>query len=237
MWSTNNRNPEVMRALLVAGADVNAEDKNGSTALYWARLEKNAQAVTTLIEAGADDVGQTALTLAEWAKNNPDAIAAIANAGADGKGNQGGAPLEPAPKKETSGTVNAPIEADAQRGDSTMQEERGTVTMSFGLEVGTSGNVSLSLNANEQGRQQHIMPQNFPPTILFTGFKAADRARLEKLATDHQFAIRKSVSHGLAILVAGSNAGPAKLADAKQEGATVLSEAEFMKLMDTGELP
>jgi NAD-dependent DNA ligase len=109
--------------------------------------------------------------------------------------------------------------------------------MNFGLDVNEAGELSLSINSNNQARPASTAQNDFSPSVLFTGFKAADRTRLEKLALDHNYVVRKSVSHSLTFVVGGDNAGPAKIANAKHEGAKALTEAEFIRLLDTGELP
>ena len=45
--------PEQIKAMIDVGADVNAKDKDGNTALDHAREKKNEKAVTALIKAGA----------------------------------------------------------------------------------------------------------------------------------------------------------------------------------------
>src|SRR5208337_1384591 len=50
-----NQKPEVITTLLNAGADLKAQDKNGSTALiYAAGNNQNPAVITTLLKAGAD---------------------------------------------------------------------------------------------------------------------------------------------------------------------------------------
>ncbi|MGI4993368.1 BRCT domain-containing protein [Halobacteriovorax sp. GFR7] len=73
--------------------------------------------------------------------------------------------------------------------------------------------------------------------ILFTGFSAAKRADLEKVATNNSFKVRKSVTKNLAILCCGPNAGPKKLEESKEKGVEILTEDDFNKLIQTGELP
>lgn len=48
------------------------------------------------------------------------------------------------------------------------------------------------------------------PQILFTGFKAADRAQLEAMAAENGFRVVKTVTNLLAVLCIGYNAGPAR---------------------------
>ena len=63
-------NPEIIRALIQAGSDVNAHDNNGSTALMFAAARNiRPEILYALIEAGADinaqnTAGNTALILA-----------------------------------------------------------------------------------------------------------------------------------------------------------------------------
>jgi ankyrin repeat protein len=51
-----HQNPEVIRALVQAGADVNARDKNGETVLMYAVMgeDVNLEVVKILVQAGAD---------------------------------------------------------------------------------------------------------------------------------------------------------------------------------------
>src|SRR5207247_1838710 len=55
MFAARNGNPEAIRRLAAAGADVNAkENLRGTTALMWAVEQKHPAAVKTLIDLGAD---------------------------------------------------------------------------------------------------------------------------------------------------------------------------------------
>lgn len=75
------------------------------------------------------------------------------------------------------------------------------------------------------------------PEILFTGFKKERRAELEYLASDAGMTVRTRITENLDFLCAGSNAGPAKLAAARERGIAILSETDFERLLETGELP
>jgi hypothetical protein len=46
--------PKVVAALIKAGADVNAQDSEGNTLLYWASCNKDRESVELLLKAGAD---------------------------------------------------------------------------------------------------------------------------------------------------------------------------------------
>ena len=75
------------RALVVAGADVNAPQGDGATALHWAAHRNDLGAATLLIEAGADldaanALGATPLWLAST-NGNTEIVARLLEAGAD----------------------------------------------------------------------------------------------------------------------------------------------------------
>lgn len=75
------------------------------------------------------------------------------------------------------------------------------------------------------------------PQILFTGFKSADRARLESKATDHGFRVMKTAGKSLAVLCIGHNAGPTKVEAARETGAFIVTEEQLDHLLLTGEVP
>ncbi|MCG8378053.1 MAG: ankyrin repeat domain-containing protein [Proteobacteria bacterium] len=82
-------NPELIKALLDEGVDVNHADKDGNTLLMAAAisLKSGVDAVRTLIAAGADvnqvnNIGATALTLATY-KNNAEVVKTLLVANAD----------------------------------------------------------------------------------------------------------------------------------------------------------
>jgi len=55
MYAATNHNSKVLAVLLSAGAEVNAWDSKGMTALMWAALSNpNPEVTTTLLNAGAD---------------------------------------------------------------------------------------------------------------------------------------------------------------------------------------
>jgi NAD-dependent DNA ligase len=75
------------------------------------------------------------------------------------------------------------------------------------------------------------------PEICFTGFPKVQRSVLEHLASDHQMAVKKDVTKGLAFLCCGPNAGPAKVAKARDRGCLIIDEPGLKMMLDTGELP
>lgn len=73
--------------------------------------------------------------------------------------------------------------------------------------------------------------------IHFTGFKKADKDHLEKLAKHNDLTVMKGVTAKLAILCCGYNSSPQKKTKALQNGALVLTEDQFVELLNTGEVP
>lgn len=76
---------EIARALIAAGADVNATQHGGWTPLHAAALHGNLPLVRLLLDAGADakaknDTGQTPAALAKT-KNHNDVVALLAQRG------------------------------------------------------------------------------------------------------------------------------------------------------------
>lgn len=72
--------------------------------------------------------------------------------------------------------------------------------------------------------------------ILFTGFKAAERAELEAFAEKSGFRVMKTAGKSLALLCIGSNAGPTKVEAARAAGAFILTDEHLKHLVQTGEL-
>lgn len=69
------------------------------------------------------------------------------------------------------------------------------------------------------------------PEICFTGFNKTDRECLENLATLNGYIVRKGITINLNYLVCGTNAGSAKVAQARENSATILTEKEFLSLI------
>ncbi|MDH5833699.1 BRCT domain-containing protein [Luteimonas kalidii] len=72
--------------------------------------------------------------------------------------------------------------------------------------------------------------------VCFTGFSATEKAELAELARKHRLGVATSVTNDLAFLCAGESAGPAKLSKAAAQGVTLLTRAEFERLLATGEV-
>ena len=68
-------------------------------------------------------------------------------------------------------------------------------------------------------------------TVVFTGFKQADRSCLEQMAEEAGLSVSKTVGAKLNYLVTGANAGPSKVAKALELGVEVMGEEEFMELL------
>src|SRR4029079_12862915 len=67
--AARNRDTATIRALIEKGANVNATEADGATALHWASYHDNAEGAALLIRAGANvnaanDLGATPLWLA-----------------------------------------------------------------------------------------------------------------------------------------------------------------------------
>lgn len=81
------------------------------------------------------------------------------------------------------------------------------------------------------------VPRAQVPEVCFTGFSVVDRARLEALAQEVRLKVAPTVTKKLLFLVAGENAGPAKLKKAQEQGTVVIDESRFLQFVEDGELP
>lgn len=86
----NTESPEILQILLDAGADLEAQDENGRTALMWAvqPFYKNERTVAFLLESGAeletrDNAGRTALLVSLESDAVPAALQVLIDAGVD----------------------------------------------------------------------------------------------------------------------------------------------------------
>jgi len=73
--------------------------------------------------------------------------------------------------------------------------------------------------------------------ILFTGFPKGERAALEHEASANNLLVRKTVTAGLSFLCAGPNAGPAKVAQAVEQGVWIVPVEGLREFYETGEVP
>jgi NAD-dependent DNA ligase len=73
--------------------------------------------------------------------------------------------------------------------------------------------------------------------VCFTGFEDCEKSRFIEIAKENGLFVRTSVSVGLNILCCGSTPGPAKIKKARTQGALILSSQQFLKLIETGEIP
>lgn len=73
--------------------------------------------------------------------------------------------------------------------------------------------------------------------ICFTGFSVSRRKELEGMAETAHLDVVTRVTKNLRYLCAGPNAGPSKMREAKDKAVVIMSEQQFLNLLDTGELP
>ena len=86
MTAAYNNNPEAVKILLDAGADVNARAPDGDTVLIVAASNnRNPQVMKILLEAGAEvnALGEGGMTALMWASHNPETIKVLLDGGAD----------------------------------------------------------------------------------------------------------------------------------------------------------
>lgn len=75
------------------------------------------------------------------------------------------------------------------------------------------------------------------PHVCFTGFPPAEKERLQLSASGAGLHVVTKVTRSLAMLITGPNAGPAKMKQASEIDAAVLTESQFTEFVRTGELP
>lgn len=74
--------------------------------------------------------------------------------------------------------------------------------------------------------------------ICFTGFSNSDKTRLiAEAEASGLFFVRSSVTVNLDFLCCGASPGPAKIEKAKNQRVHLLSEDQFLNLLQTGEVP
>jgi ankyrin repeat protein len=118
-WGT----PEKIKAAIENGANVNAKDADGYTALMYTARKNNAEVVSMLLERGADvnaknKGGYTALIFAIGHPNYAEVISMLLERGADvnAKTNEGITPLMRAASRNGESVVSALIDAGADMG-------------------------------------------------------------------------------------------------------------------------
>lgn len=74
-------------------------------------------------------------------------------------------------------------------------------------------------------------------SVCFTGFSQTEKLELTEMANNSRFRVVGSVSNSLSFLCVGENAGPAKLEKAKECGIVIMTRAEFIDFLETGEIP
>lgn len=72
--------------------------------------------------------------------------------------------------------------------------------------------------------------------ICFTGFTASAASEMKELAITNGFGVNSSVAKATTHLCCGSNAGPKKVEAAKARGLRILTDEEFQRMMETGEI-
>jgi len=74
-------------------------------------------------------------------------------------------------------------------------------------------------------------------SICFSGFTKSDAEAYGKEAENLGFAVTKSVTKSMTYLCCGPlGAGPSKVKKAESQGAKLISEKEFLRILETGEL-
>jgi NAD-dependent DNA ligase len=87
------------------------------------------------------------------------------------------------------------------------------------------------------GPREKWINRDSKPEICFTGFTSKEKCELIEHAQANGFFVRTGVSDGLSFLVCGKTAGPAKMKNARLQGAILLSIDAYRRLAETGELP
>jgi NAD-dependent DNA ligase len=82
-----------------------------------------------------------------------------------------------------------------------------------------------------QKNQDKIPKEFIGPVIHFTGFKAADKARLTALATKNRMQVCTSATDYMDFLCCGYNASEKKIEKAEKNGAMIVTEDEFLALV------
>jgi len=85
--------------------------------------------------------------------------------------------------------------------------------------------------------QSRLLNKSGNPEVCFTGFRKEEKEKLVSLAKNNEIFIRSSVTKNLDFLCCGYNAGPTKIENARHQGVVILTEHQFIELLETGEIP
>jgi NAD-dependent DNA ligase len=80
-------------------------------------------------------------------------------------------------------------------------------------------------------------PKDDRPQICFSGFGHTRTQELSAIADTYGLKTVTSVTKGLVYLCGGAEVGPSKLAKAREQGVCYLIEEQFLRLVETGEIP
>lgn len=90
--------------------------------------------------------------------------------------------------------------------------------------------VQLEISAEKLANQTNILEGS---TFVISGvFQQVSRNELKKLIEDNGGKVSSSISSKTNYLVAGENMGPSKLAKAEKLGTNIISEADFLKMLE-----
>jgi NAD-dependent DNA ligase len=84
--------------------------------------------------------------------------------------------------------------------------------------------------AHDQAKAETGKARN--PEVCFTGFTDDQKAVLTESAIQAGFIVKDSVTKNLRVLVAGSNAGPSKLAKAEAQDCIITDATEFLAYLE-----
>lgn len=98
------------------------------------------------------------------------------------------------------------------------------------LEIMSEAEAWYQIYAHDQAKSK--TPKTRNPEVCFTGFTDDVKAGLIESAIQAGFTVRDSVTKGLTVLVAGSNAGPTKLARAEAQGCIVTDTTGFLAYLE-----
>ena len=91
--------------------------------------------------------------------------------------------------------------------------------------------VQLEISAEKLANQTNILDGN---SFVISGvFEKVSRNELKKMIEDNGGKVSSSISSKTNYLVAGDNMGPSKLAKAEKLGTTIISEDDFLKMLES----